>query len=999
MLDTNIPNLKIWCQKILPLVYDDSLSYYEVLCKVTDTLNDVISNVNGIPDYIKKLIEEIITGGTIEGIISDLLSNFMLNVKYPPEGIKAAVGDGSADDTNAIQGCIDYAENNGYGAVYLPSGKYLTGTINLKNNVGIYGCDRYSTTLVCKSGSSVALLKGNVSNVTIANITLDCNAGNQVNDVDGINATVSNVLLTNLCFNDTIRHVVLTGNGGHIQLDNIVFNKCSSGGLSIDGNATAQCDNLIFGTDVTGDYAIKIESNSGVYNFVSVANVKTCLLVTGDNNTINASIVNATQSFNDTGDNNNLEISGDMSKKTFDSVVTTIRETKTINAKNVREYVTGNKTTQSDSSTEITYNDKNLNVGGDYSENISGTKTITSNDIEVAPANNLKYVKNETVINKYFKGLPITDNEGDTYALLPNAGDLVGDIEFNRNTNYFALLFTPYCEEAGYYPQGSCLLDDDTVVVAYVNTDDDTAILQKIKIGTGEVLVTSEKVTAYHCNSLSFDGDNTIYSANFYTNGTSGRSNVITKFNASTLAITETITISLLSSQGVRSACYKDGFLYIMDRYYPAGFWKYDIANNKISKLFTFINGEYQLAFLDSSMNVWLLMRGGPCVYKYDIRGNLLKTIVLSPLSSDYMMINIESENLMEMSDGTIVITDVMYKYTVNGKYYRHVLATLERQKQTKLAARYDVRFGFNQSFYCSNTYNTLQNGKSTSAYDSLLYAGMVGAYLANICTINLSGESYDQYVELDNGTYIVTNGTLQGIIADNCKLLTTYLTVLSGASQIISDEYSLNRPCCVLVHRYCSCRFATDTTINGESKTNIVGISISYNSEAVAIANSIINTSLPILNRSGNINHSYGNYVPDTTGALISTGYRATHNAGINYRIVGCDYGQEKVILKNVNMANLTTIKFNSASYYSPMLELVIRGVSIVCDLADDNSYTYTYVSTVAVSTIIFRITKSVVDGKVTLTFSSIRGFSVSESGLANTNLSDFPVTSAKLF
>lgn len=997
MLNTNITYLKLWCQKILPLVYDDSLSYYEFLCKVTDTLNNVINNLNDIPDYIKKLIEEIITSGTIEDILSDLLSNFMLNVKYPPEGIKAATGDGSTDDTNAIQGCIDYAENNGYGAVYLPSGKYLTGTITLKNNVGIYGCDRYSTTLVCKSGSSNALLKGNVSNVTIANITLDCNAGNQVNNVDGINATISNMLLINICFIDTIRHAVLSGNGGHLQLDNVIFGKCSDGALSIDGDVSVQCDNMVF-EDATSNYAIKISTNDGVYNFISTANVKTCLSVAGDNNTINASIVNATTTVDDTGNNNSIEIANDISKKTFKNIVTNITDTKTINAKNIEEYLSGNKISSSNSSTEITKN-KNLNIESDYTETIGRTKRVNATDIIVSPTNNMKYSKNETIINKYFKGLPITDNEQNTYVLLPNTGDLVGDIEFNRNTNYFALLFTPYCEEANYYPQGSCLLDDDTVVVSYVKASDNTAILQKIKISTGEILLTSEKTTAYHCNSLSFDGVNTIYSANFYTNGSTGKSNVITKFNATTLSISETITIELLSSQGVRSACYNNGFLYIMDRNHPAGFWKYDITNNSISKLFTFMDGDYQLAFLDSGMNVWLLMRGGPCVYKYDITGALLKTIVLSSLSSDYMMINIESENLMEMSDGTIIITDVMYKYTINGVYCRHVLATLERQKQVKLAARYDARFGFNQSYYCSNTYNILQNGDANAPYDSLLYAGMVGSYLPNICTINLSGETYDQYIELDNGTYTLTNGTLQGIIADNCKLLTTNLTILSGAAQIISDDYSLNRLCCIFVNRYCNCKFSTNTIINGESKNNIVGVIINYNSEAVAIANSIKNTSLPILNRSGNRNVYYGAYLPDTSGACLSSGYRNNHMSNYTYRTVGGDYGQEKLVLRDLNMGNITTITFNSANYNSPMLELVIRDVSVVYDLEDNHSYTYTYVSTVAVSTILFTINKSIVNGKVTLTFSNIRGFSVSASGFVKTNLSDFPVTSAKLF
>lgn len=33
---------KFWCYKVLPLVYDDSLSYYEVLCKVVNYINELI---------------------------------------------------------------------------------------------------------------------------------------------------------------------------------------------------------------------------------------------------------------------------------------------------------------------------------------------------------------------------------------------------------------------------------------------------------------------------------------------------------------------------------------------------------------------------------------------------------------------------------------------------------------------------------------------------------------------------------------------------------------------------------------------------------------------------------------------------------------------------------------------------------------------------------------------------------------------------------------------
>lgn len=43
-----------WCQKVLPLVYDDSLSYYEVLCKLTNNLNTVIETVDELVENYGK---------------------------------------------------------------------------------------------------------------------------------------------------------------------------------------------------------------------------------------------------------------------------------------------------------------------------------------------------------------------------------------------------------------------------------------------------------------------------------------------------------------------------------------------------------------------------------------------------------------------------------------------------------------------------------------------------------------------------------------------------------------------------------------------------------------------------------------------------------------------------------------------------------------------------------------------------------------------------------
>lgn len=46
---------KFWCQKVLPLVYDDSLSYYELLCKVVDYINNLVHDNSLTIDKVEQL--------------------------------------------------------------------------------------------------------------------------------------------------------------------------------------------------------------------------------------------------------------------------------------------------------------------------------------------------------------------------------------------------------------------------------------------------------------------------------------------------------------------------------------------------------------------------------------------------------------------------------------------------------------------------------------------------------------------------------------------------------------------------------------------------------------------------------------------------------------------------------------------------------------------------------------------------------------------------------
>lgn len=50
-----IPYLRFWCQKVLPAVYDQSLSYYEVLCKLAAFLNNMVEELEKMQGNIDAL--------------------------------------------------------------------------------------------------------------------------------------------------------------------------------------------------------------------------------------------------------------------------------------------------------------------------------------------------------------------------------------------------------------------------------------------------------------------------------------------------------------------------------------------------------------------------------------------------------------------------------------------------------------------------------------------------------------------------------------------------------------------------------------------------------------------------------------------------------------------------------------------------------------------------------------------------------------------------------
>lgn len=129
-------NFKFFCQKVLPLVYDDSLSFYEVLCKMVVYLNEMIDNNDGLYQDIVNLKNAF---ESLQDYVNDSFDN--LNVQEILEGMLEQIINGVVQLAGVTQ-CYNTTTELLQEENAISNGYYITLGYNTINDggAGLFKC-------------------------------------------------------------------------------------------------------------------------------------------------------------------------------------------------------------------------------------------------------------------------------------------------------------------------------------------------------------------------------------------------------------------------------------------------------------------------------------------------------------------------------------------------------------------------------------------------------------------------------------------------------------------------------------------------------------------------------------------------------------------------------------------------------------------------------------------------------------------------------------------
>lgn len=214
----------------------------------------------------------------VNALIADTAQR-RINVKYPPAGLDAAVGDGTTDDLTALQAIMDYLDDLGGGTMFFPNGTYL-----IKGKQTALGNDsRLTDGLVLKSniileGDNSSIIRSDpkscfsldtairtavtdstdnaINNITIRNLTFDKPSATWFEQSHLINiGTCTNLLIENCRFTGWSGDAICLGAMTNEAIDawlqswieNVTIRNCVFDGI---GNTNRQAISAITGKNI-----------------------------------------------------------------------------------------------------------------------------------------------------------------------------------------------------------------------------------------------------------------------------------------------------------------------------------------------------------------------------------------------------------------------------------------------------------------------------------------------------------------------------------------------------------------------------------------------------------------------------------------------------------------------------------------------------------------------------------------------------------------------------
>lgn len=183
---------RYWCQKVLPLVYDGSLSYYELLCKVIDYLNKTMEDVETLhgdvtnlhtayeqlQNYVNTYFSSLDVQEEINNKLDQMANDGTLNILLQMHARMVLPSNDTSGntDTENIQKML-----NKFGYVELFSGTYyINEPIKLKSGNTIIGSGNENTIIECSSDFCTFFENNSADKLVLKNFRVNDTTGEHV---------------------------------------------------------------------------------------------------------------------------------------------------------------------------------------------------------------------------------------------------------------------------------------------------------------------------------------------------------------------------------------------------------------------------------------------------------------------------------------------------------------------------------------------------------------------------------------------------------------------------------------------------------------------------------------------------------------------------------------------------------------------------------------------------------------------------------------------------